>query len=199
MQRPVSELDIRLGIPPGAIVIGLGQMGELGTGTLVNAVREGALKYALQIYHSSSHTAKENQTQEIGLSTLLIGANSAAAVTVEDSVTALMRAVAQANSELDRAHIPVRINQLEIIELFIDTAIQAAHALRKLAPAVALSMNIIIDAQQELIVGRNGRTRRSLKPSPGQWVRWSVTAVSVPQTTTGLPSLPKAMAERFKV
>jgi tetratricopeptide (TPR) repeat protein len=198
VQRPASELDTRLGIPRGAIVIGLGQMGELGTGTLANAVREGALQYALQTYHSASRTTKVEETQGIGLSTLLIGANSAAAITVEDSVTTLMRAVAQANSELDRAHIPVRINQLEIIELFIDAATHAAHAARKLAPAVAQSLDVRIDAQPELVVGRNGRTRRSLMPVPGQWRRWSVTAISVPQATMRLPALPKAMAEHFK-
>ena len=198
VQRPTSELDRRLGIPRGAIVIGLGQMGELGTGALANAVREGALQYALQTYHSASRTTKVDETQGIGLSTLLIGAKTAAAITVEDSVTTLMRAVAQANSELERAQIPVRINQLEIIELFIDTATQAAHAARKLAPAVAQSLDVLIDAQPELVVGRNGRTRRSFMPAPGQWRRWSVTAESVPQTTTRLPALPKAMAERFK-
>jgi tetratricopeptide (TPR) repeat protein len=198
VQRPTSELDKRLGIPRGAIVIGLGRMGELGTGALANAVREGALQYALQTYHSAPLTSKEDETLEIGLSTLLLGANSASEITVEDSVTVLMREVAQANSELERVHIPVRIKQLEIIELFIDAATQAAYAARKLAPAVAQSLNVRIVAQPELVVGRNGRTRRSLMPAPGQWRRWSVTVESVPHTTTRLPALPKAMAERFK-
>ncbi len=198
VQCPTSELDIRLGIPRGAVVIGLGQMGELGTGALGNAIREGTLQYALQRYHSAPRTTKNDKTQGIGLSALLIGANTAAAITVEDSVTTMMRAVAQANSELEMANIPVRINQLEIIELFIDTATQAAHAVRELAPAVAQSLDVRIDAQSELVVGRNGRTRRSLMSASGQWRRWSVTAESVPQTTTRLPALPKAMAERFK-
>ena len=198
VQRPKSELDTRLGIPRGAIVIGLGQMGDLGTGTLANAVREGALQYALQTYHHIPRSAVAGETQEIGLSTLLIGANTSAAITVEDSVSTLMRAVAQANSELDRAHIPVRINQLEIIELYIDAATQAAHAARNLAPAVARSLEMHIDVQPELVVGRNGRTRRSQLPTPGQWRRWSVTAIPDPQTETRLPALPKAMAEHFK-
>ncbi|GAB6191436.1 CHAT domain-containing protein [Desulfocastanea catecholica] len=198
VQRPTSELDIRLGIPRGAIVIGLGRMGELGTGALENTVREGALQYALQTYHSAPRAIKEDKTLEIGLSTLLLGANSASKITVEDSVTVLMRAVAQANSKLARTHIPVRIKQLEIIELFIDAATQAAHAARELASAVAQSLHVRIDAQPELVVGRNGRTRRSLRSVPGQWRRWSVTAESVPHTTTRLPALPKAMAERFK-
>lgn len=198
VQRPTSELDKRLGIPRGAIVIGLGRMGELGTGTLANTVRVGVLQYALQTYHSASRTTREDETLEIGLSTLLLGANSAAEITVEDSVTVLMRAVAQANSELERAHIPVRIKQLEIIELFSDAATQAAHAVRMLAPAVAQSLHVGIDAQPQLVVGRNGRTRRSLMPVPGQWRRWSVTAESVPHPTTRLPALPKAMAKHFK-
>jgi tetratricopeptide (TPR) repeat protein len=198
VRRPTSELDMRLGIPRGAIVIGLGQMGELGTGTLANAVREGALQYALQTYHSTSRASDVVETQAIGLSTLLIGANSAAAITVEDAVSALMRAVAQANIELERAHIPVHINQLEIIELFIDVATQAAHAARNLAPEIAQSLDVRIDVQPELVVGRNGRIRRSQMPIAGQWRRWSVTAISVPQATTRLPTLPKAMAEHFK-
>ncbi|MBU4262870.1 MAG: CHAT domain-containing protein [Proteobacteria bacterium] len=193
-----SELETRLGIPRGAVVIGLGRMGDLGTGTLANAVREGALQYALQTYHGMSRAAGAYQAQEIGLSALLIGANSAAAITVEDSVTAMMRALAQANVELDRAHIPVRINRFEIIELFIDVATQAAHAARKLAPAIAEALEARIDVDPELVIGRNGRIRRSQMPTAEQWRRWAVTAISVPQTTTRLPMLPKAIAEHLK-
>ncbi|MEQ6342085.1 MAG: CHAT domain-containing protein [Gammaproteobacteria bacterium] len=198
VRRPPSELDMRLGIPRGAIVIGLGRMGDLGTGTLANAVREGALQYALQTCDNRPRSADATGIQTIGLSALLIGANSAAAITVEDSVATLMRAVAQANAEMERAHIPVRIHRLEIIELFSDAATQAAHAACKLAPAIAQSLEVHIDAQPELVIGRNGRLRRSQMPTPGQWRRWAVTAVAATHARTPLPLLPKAVAVHLK-
>lgn len=198
VQRPVSELDLRLGIPRGAIVIGLGRMGELGSGALANAVREGTLEYALQAHHGTPRATGTGETASIGLSALLIGANSAAAITVEDAVAALIRAVAQANAELERARIPLRVHELEIIELYIDVATQAAHAARKLAPAIAQSLDARISVQPELVVGRNGRVRRSLTPAVGQWRRWAVMAVADPQPVTRLPALPKALADHFK-
>lgn len=198
VRRPPSELEARLGIPSGAIVIGLGRMGDLGTGTLGNALREGALEFALQTYHGARRSADASQTQQIGLSALLIGANSAAGITLDDSVGTLIRAIAQANRELERTRIPLRINRLEIIELFSEVATQAVHAALKLAPDIGQTLDMRVDVQPELVMGRNGRVRRSQVPVSGQWRRWAVTARAAPQSTTRISALPKAVAAHIK-
>ncbi len=197
--RERNAIQQALDVPAGAIIVGLGSMGELTPSTLANTVRQGVLAYVTQLTDES-----EDETRPIGLSVLLIGANSTANITVQSSVGALLRGIAQANQELAKAmHAPVGggrrrlIAEVEIVELYADHAILAQRALRGVAAEVSDELEMHIDCEPLLREGRGGRVR--ILPSGGndQWRRWIVTARAPAQPATPV-RLPAALARRLR-
>ena len=66
-------------------------------------------------------------------------------------------AIAQANRELANGNGSAStIQEVEIIELYTDTAIEAAHAVNRLAPLIGKELNTTIDAAPLLRPGREG-------------------------------------------
>jgi hypothetical protein len=130
--RQPTALQKALKLPNGAVVIGLGRWGELTAAQLSNLIRRAALTYVLQLDDAAVPPA--NDSDVVGLSILLIGTNSTSNISIDDSVAALLRGIAQANRELgSRVPAARRIEELEIIELYADTAIEAARAVKRLA------------------------------------------------------------------
>lgn len=117
----------------GAVVIGLGTYGDLGAAELTEAVRVGTLRFLLQVVDRDGEAATADP--DLTLSTLLLGYNSTTNISIEDSVAALVRGVLAANAEFAAAmpRCTVRVARLRIVELYLDTAISAARALRRLA------------------------------------------------------------------
>lgn len=114
--------------PGGAIIIGLGEVGQLSPGKLMRAVSRGVRAYAITL---DEHCAAATQTRPpAGIAALLVGTN-AGGVSLEDSVTAILRGVAHALQSLQEQGFEERvvIEELELIELFEDRAIHAVHAL----------------------------------------------------------------------
>ena len=76
--------------------------------------------------------------REVRLATLLIGYNSSANLTIAGSVEALVRGVVEANDRFhETTRLDIRIAQLDIVELYLDTAITATYALRQLGARMA--------------------------------------------------------------
>ena len=98
--RQPSEMQQALGLPHGAVVIGLGKWGDLTAAQLANLIRRAALHYVLQLDDSASDDSRARPATA-GLSFLLLGGNSAANISTEDSVAAILRGIAQANREID--------------------------------------------------------------------------------------------------
>jgi CHAT domain-containing protein len=123
----------------GAVVTGLGRYdGTLAANTLTEAVRAGALRYLLQYADCST-----SRSGDIPLGTLLMGYNSTANLTIAASVEALVRGVAEANRKFKETNKgSLQIGSLEIVEVYLDTAISAMRALTDLAA----KMNLAIDA-----------------------------------------------------
>jgi len=197
--RERNAIQQALDVPRGAIIVGLGSMGELTPSTLANTVRQGVLAYVTQLTDEN-----EDQTRPIGLSVLLIGANSTANITVQSSVGALLRGIAQANQELTKAmHAPDGggrrrlVAQIEIVELYADHAILAQRALRGVAAEVSDELGMHIDCEPLLREGRGGRVR--ILPSGGidQWRRWIVTAREPAQPAAPV-RLPAALARHLR-
>jgi hypothetical protein len=179
--RQPTALQRALQLPNGAIVVGLGRWGELTVGQIANLVRRGALHYVLQLGDSTTPegtTGAATGSTGVGLSVLLIGATSASNISIDDSVAALLRGVAQANQELDERvkGAKTRIAEMEIVELYVDTAIEAARATQRLALALGDELKIRIDAAPWLQRGRHGRVRLTASPSLDAWRRWEITA-----------------------
>jgi hypothetical protein len=193
--RQPSALQRALQLPNGAVIIGLGRWGELTAGQVANLVRRGALHYVLQLDDDSSAgeaTGAATGSSGVGLSVLLIGSTSASNISIDDSVAAILRGIAQANRELDERvdRATTRVAEVEIMELYVDTAIEAARAAKRLSLALSDELKIRIDAAPRLQRGRHGRVRLAASQSVDAWRRWEITAMKAeargPQLPEGL-------------
>ncbi|MCC7549045.1 MAG: CHAT domain-containing protein [Burkholderiales bacterium] len=196
--REPNVIQKALDVPRGAIIVGLGSMGDLAPATLANTVRQGVLAYITQLDDDGA------SARAIGLSVLLIGANSTTNITVHSSMNALLRGIGQANQELARAmRAPVSagerrmVAEVEIVELYADSAILAQRALRGAATEVADELGVHIDCEPLLREGRGGQVRVLPGGGSDQWRRWIVTA-RPPAIAAGMPSLPAALAQRMR-
>ena len=135
----------------GAVVVGLGLIGELTTPILRRTLRNAFIRYGL--YHAElfkhrqsisnninnninktinktvSNTENDEDTPLV-VSTLLIGAGTGG-VNVEDSVSSLLNALTDANKVLTDLQKP-SITRLDIVELYEDIAISTAMSLHRM-------------------------------------------------------------------
>lgn len=135
--RPCSDAERRSGSFRGAIVTGLGKYdGTLTCSKLTEAVCAGALRYLLHVLDSGGAGA-DGSGNTLRLSTLLIGYNSSASLTITDSVGALIRGVVEANRKFaEQVRSGPRIGSLQIVELYLDTALSAAYSVQDVAHAL---------------------------------------------------------------
>jgi len=119
--------------PSGAVVVGLGVVGDLAAGRLQASVRDAMLEFALRLAQRPEAQAELSAAAggrlPACLSCLLVGSGGAG-LTVRESVEAILRAAVEANLRLEEAHLDSRvlIGAIEFIELFEDMAIAAARA-----------------------------------------------------------------------
>ena len=99
--------------PPGAIVIGLGDVGDLTPERLTKLVAHAAVRYAVRVADASS----TGTWVSAAFSTLLIG-NDSGSMTTADSIRAIVRGVLEANRRLratktvgSRAHRPLAVRR----------------------------------------------------------------------------------------
>ncbi|MGM9490087.1 CHAT domain-containing protein [Ideonella sp. YS5] len=132
--RVPNEAERLRGSMRGAIVTGLGPFdGSLGIAQLTEAVVAGTLRYLLQVIDVLGKSERE-----VPLATLLLGYNSSANLTVEASMEALVRGVMEGNARFyETTRLNIRVGRLDIVELYIDTAITAVYALRHLEARLA--------------------------------------------------------------
>lgn len=161
----------------GAVVVGLGRVGDLSPGRLMRAVARGARKLALAVHEcDASKGAGAETTGNLGLTALLVG-SSAGGLPVDECVTQILRGVADANRALaeSAAHSESWIREVEFMELYEDRAIQAAHALRRARQEQAVADFFEIDALPCVESCRGGRRRASLSEEDPWWQRLQIT------------------------
>jgi CHAT domain-containing protein/pimeloyl-ACP methyl ester carboxylesterase len=173
--RPPNDAERLRGSLCGTVVTGLGKYdGTLAANTLTEAVRAGALRYLLEYVDCSAQ-----RSGEISLSTLLLGYNSTANLTISDSVEALIRGVAEANVKFKQSTgDSLSIGALEIVELYLDSAISAMHALTDLAVKLNRSIDqlgVRLEVPQELDRGMGIRQRLDDSRVIAHWPRMIVT------------------------
>ena len=179
LPRP-SEEQIQAGVQRGAVVIGLGHYGNLTAGRLGEAVRDGVLRYLLHLVDIEGGRLPEEKTpREVGLATLLLGYNSTTNISIADSVHAIVRGVMEANRQFAEAmESPLRVAQLEFIELFLDVAISAAGALRRVAGRLereAESMGCHLEPALTLTIGKGVQQRLEAVSGTSYWPRLTIT------------------------
>ena len=141
--RAPNEVERARGSLRGAVVTGLGPYdGGLSVSSLTEAVRAGALRYLLQLVDVLG-----KDEREVSLATLLLGYNSSANLSVEASIEALVRGVMEANARFfETTRLNIRIGRLDIVELYIDTAITAVYSLRRMEGRLAARGRAVADA-----------------------------------------------------
>lgn len=169
--RMPNEIERQRGSLSGAVVAGLGSYDRaLSPSVLTEAVRSGALHYLLQVVDVLGKADRE-----VPLATLLMGYNSSANLTVAASVEALVRGVMEANAKFfETTRLNIRISRLDIVELYIDTAISAVYALRQLgAPLAVLAakQGTLLVCRNELVQGEGLRQRLFDDRSSSYWPR----------------------------
>jgi CHAT domain/Lecithin:cholesterol acyltransferase len=179
--RVPNELERARGSLRGAVVTGLGPYdGGLSVSKLTEAVRAGTLRYLL---HLADVLGRDER--EVSLATLLLGYNSSANFTVEGSIEALVRGVMEANARFfETTRLNIRVGRLDIVELYIDTAITAVYSLRRMESRLAALADQL---QTQLVCNPalergEGRRQRLFDAGAGSyWPRLIITAADGPE------------------
>ena len=183
------------GAHPGAIVIGLGTVGDLSPGALASTFANAATTYALarveekRARHKAATTIiSDDLCLNISLTSLLIGSGEAG-LSVADSLQAMLRGVRQANLRLqglnqakqtvagsfksptDRS-ITAFIDKIDFVELWEDRSIRAAKALLRLGTSSEIRASFDID--ELLIEGRDGQRRADFEEDRNWWQRMRI-------------------------
>jgi hypothetical protein len=178
------------GTHPGAIVAGLGTVGDLTPGALMTT-----LAHALTVYGAEA-VGRERRTRQrsglsdhvapeihLSISALLVGSGEGG-LTLKDSVQALLRAVGHANTRLrasaqdpsgtkrEDTGLTAIIDRVDILELYEDRAMEAVYALRSLARVAEMSSFVLEDL---LVQGLEGRRRARYEMGQEWWQRIRVT------------------------
>lgn len=197
---PVGTHALFLGAPGtkpgGAVVIGLGQVGDLSPGLLSKGVRDAMLDYALCVAQlPDDRFGPANQVRLAALTCLLVG-SGAGGMTVRDSVEAILRGVVAANAKLAEAELTdkVVIDRLEFLELYEDIAIAAAEALNIVLRDGELSLQAAwADGGIEEGQGRLRRVR--CDETPDWWQRLEIIEDARSETLRFIATTDRARAE----
>ena len=173
---------------PGAVVVGLGTVGELTPGALTSTLTHSFTVYGAQAVGIERRRRGEGFSQSdapvlaIGIMPLLVGAG-AGGVTLADSIQAILRAVQGANARFqptgdgtqtsdttrkDR-DLSARIVSVKLLELFEDRAIQAVRELHALSRSSEFRSDFVFD--EVIAPGQDGERRVSFDEIPGWWQR----------------------------
>ncbi|MBS0552069.1 MAG: CHAT domain-containing protein, partial [Proteobacteria bacterium] len=163
------------GKPGGAIVIGLGQVGELTPGLLEAATRSALLDYALQVAQwADDRFGPAGSPRRASVTCLLVG-TGAGGMPVRDSIEAMLRGAVAANARLVEAELDgqVTIAEIEFLELYEDVAINAAAGLAQILTSGELAATVSWPARQ-VEPGVGGHRRVRFEDAPEWWHRLEI-------------------------
>ena len=155
--------------PGGAVVVGLGQVGDLSPGLLEESMRSALLDFALNVAHwPDKRFGDEGRPRSAAVSCLLIG-TGAGGLPVGDALEAILNAAVAANRRLAEQELDskVLIDRLEFLELYEDVAIAAADALSRVLQGGKLAGAVRWSAAA-VEAGQAGR-RRVRFEQPAEW------------------------------
>ena len=156
--------------PGGAIVVGLGAVGDLLPGTLTRTLTHGLLEYARV---RDQEAARKNPIdEELRVSSLLIGTGYMG-LSTEMGARCLLEALCRANRQLARAGMTPRIGRISIFEEQQDIAISAVEAIRDLIREPQFIDAITFDGLLRSAEG--GFQGRRTNSSGSDWQRMHIT------------------------
>lgn len=167
-------------VPPGALIIGLGQVGTVTPEIIRRGIMSAALRYALTLAEEGGRKKEGGAWRSAAFSAVLIGTKGGSGMTVESSIVALLRGALDANRMLRAQGLwdEVRIDAIELIELYEQRAIMTAYASRRAAAHVRteLERGERIDVVPLLRPTATGQYRTPIgDDSAGWWQRLLVT------------------------
>jgi hypothetical protein len=159
--------------PSQALVMGLGQVGELSPGHLEVGVRDLLLDLALRSLQPGMG-ATAGSPVRLRISSLLIG-TGAGALKPREAMESILRGAIAANRKLQAAALDDRvlIDRIEFLELYEDIALGAAQALEDLLQGPDLQQDLVW-SPRELVPGEGRRQRRRFDEDPGWWQRLEI-------------------------
>ncbi|MGQ0697025.1 MAG: DUF7379 domain-containing protein [Panacagrimonas sp.] len=157
--------------PAGAVVIGLGQVGDLSPGLLERSVRDALLDYALKVAEwPDERFGPAKGVRSAKLSCLLVG-SGAGGIPVRDSIDAILRGGVAANTRLVDSGLDGRvlIAEIELLELFEHVAIEAVDALDAALRDGELAVAIDCPPEARVVQSCPGRMRRVRVDAEDDW------------------------------
>ena len=198
---PSSEEQDRLDIRRGALIVGLGELGKLSPASIAETVQAGTLRYLLAMHEQSLSEARPDQDRALTLTPLLLGHTSTTNISIEDSISAVLRGVLEANAQFARVikGVDLRIERLDFIELYIDTAIsavRAANCLREDMKRDLARLKVDLRPEPQLVQGPGARLRlEELRSTAGYWPRLVVTGEKGSEQTDKQQSSPTTVGQ----
>jgi hypothetical protein len=164
--------------PPGALVLGLGPPGDVTASKVTRAMTHAVLIHVLDAVGAG--TARRN----VGVASVLVGANPLDGLSVPKSVAALLDGLVGALEILatsTRLRAQARVTTLEIVELYESRAQAALEALRKIELPSASGAIVELRPQKKL-VRRAGAKRGGLPADygKGSWLRLDIRRAEAP-------------------
>ena len=177
----------KTGLLPGAVVAGLGTVGELTPGALSSTIAHALTMYGAEAVGIERRRRQDGQSESqdtelrLGVTALLVGAG-AGGVRLADSIQCILRGVQGANARLaaaredtkggsafGRRELVARITSVDLCELFEDLAIRAVVELNGLSRVSEFRSDFVFEAV--LVPGNGGEQRPTFDDLPGWWQR----------------------------
>lgn len=195
-----NQMHESLGIHHGAIVVGLGRWGDLTPTRLMQVVQQAAVEYALHVAQCQQ-AMQDMAAPDLTIHSLLVGSNTSSNIAVEDSVNAIVRGICLANQLIrlqpkDSTPVP-SIGRVEFVELYLDTAVDAVKAARRLQRQMEQEGTYRLQVDQYVRKGRGARTRYVSAGNGSYWRRWTISAVPMPSASGGC-ALPAPLLEKLR-
>jgi hypothetical protein len=163
--------------PGGAIVVGLGKVGELTPSDLSQTFARAVIEYTLAVAECPDErfTRGKGVLRTATLTSLLIS-TGAGGLTVQGSVIALLQGAVRARSKLEQSGLDqlVTLNETEFIEVWEDRAIQAVRALGRVQEDLELREQIQYETSVRQGIGGCGRVY--YEEDPEWWHRLQIMA-----------------------
>jgi CHAT domain-containing protein len=164
--------------PPGALIIGLGEVGTLTPEKIRRGVTEVALRHALAILEQRFPASQETW-RSAAFSAILLGIQGGT-ISLDNSIAAIVQGAIEANRVLRLQGLweRVRIDAVEFVEIYEDIAIQAIHAATTLKERLDADLedDESIEVLPYLLILEGGRFQRPASPYlSGWWRRLQIT------------------------
>lgn len=161
----------------GALIVGLGALSGFTAYELTQTIQQAVSKYLLDIQKCKpAHTGIPGN---IGISTLLIGSGYGG-LSIENAIRAIIQGIQNANAKiaaLKEESMP-SIENVEVVELYEDNALNCFYSLRRIAQENEGRLKINVLPQIETVLGK--RRRISIRSGEQWWNRITVRREKLP-------------------